>query len=215
MVLDIKNCRVIYLHGLASGPTSYKANFFRESFLGKGLEMEVPDLNQEGFVGLTLSRQFTQVKAVIEGSSADVILVGSSLGGLTVAQLVETCLQIKKVFLIAPALDFLQYWLAMIPVDSLEAWQQRGLRQMHHYGYQQSAMLSYRFVEDLRAQPKLTISRQIPFLIFHGLNDEIIPYTAIQRFTLDHPWMDLYPLEGDHSLLEHLPMIWQQMELCL
>jgi uncharacterized protein len=51
----------IYLHGFASGPGSTKARYIQERCRQVGIELQVPDLNQDNFTDLTVSRQIAQV----------------------------------------------------------------------------------------------------------------------------------------------------------
>jgi predicted esterase YcpF (UPF0227 family) len=51
----------IYLHGFGSGPQSAKATFFRQRLQQVGIPVQVPDLNQDNFAQLTLTRQIQQV----------------------------------------------------------------------------------------------------------------------------------------------------------
>src|SRR5260370_807702 len=74
---------VIYLHGFASGPLSSKAQFFRRRFAEHGVTMQIPDLNEGDFEGLTISRQLLAVDRIAEGE--DVRLMGSSMGGYLAA----------------------------------------------------------------------------------------------------------------------------------
>ena len=45
---------LIYLHGFASGPQSTKAQFFRRRFEELGIAMQIPDLSEGNFEGLTI-----------------------------------------------------------------------------------------------------------------------------------------------------------------
>ncbi len=204
--------RYIYLHGLASSPSSTKARFFGQCFARHGIELEMPDLNQGDFARLTLSRQCQQVQQLIDQSQEDVILLGSSLGGLTAALLVEQCLQIKVVILLAPALDFLETWQALLLDAALEDWRTQGVRRIFHYGFQKEMELEYQFIQDLNSRPELLIMRQIPILIFHGIHDDVIPYQTVQKFIRCHPWCSLYGLNSDHALTDQLPLIWSLIQ---
>ena len=103
----------IYLHGWASGPFSNKARFFSQHFAQQGLTLQTPDLNQNDFFHLTLSRQIEQVKNLL--SDQAVTLIGSSFGGLTALWVAEQCQQVKRLVLLAPALDFSTRCLTLIP----------------------------------------------------------------------------------------------------
>lgn len=176
------------------------------------MTLEIPDLNQDDFYGLTLTRQVQQIKAMLDRSSSDVVLIGSSLGGLTAALLIDHCPQIQRLILLAPALDFLSHWISSLPKEVLFQWHSKNHYEMFHFDFRRPAALSFDFIQDLQSYKTLKISRQVPLMIFHGKHDETIPHHSIQDFVLKHPWVDLFLLEGDHSLIEHLPFIWCQMK---
>ena len=75
--------RFIYLHGFASGPASKKARFFEERFAELGMGLEVPDLAEGNFTGLTMSGQLAVVERMAAGEP--VSLIGSSMGGYLAA----------------------------------------------------------------------------------------------------------------------------------
>lgn len=52
----------IYLHGFASSPESTKAKYFRDRFSCLGIDLKTPDLNQNDFSGLSLTRQLHQIE---------------------------------------------------------------------------------------------------------------------------------------------------------
>ncbi|MZH14543.1 MAG: hypothetical protein F3742_07230, partial [Nitrospinae bacterium] len=56
----------IYLHGFASGPNSNKARAFKKRFEELNLPFNVPDLQEDDFENLTLSRQVELVQAIID-----------------------------------------------------------------------------------------------------------------------------------------------------
>ena len=116
--------KYIYLHGFASSPNSAKARYIRDRFLGKQIALSVPDLNQNNFSDLTLTRQINQVSQ--EFSDGPVTLIGSSLGGLTAAWLGEKYPQIERLILLAPAFDFLSHYLARLGPEAVQNWQESG-----------------------------------------------------------------------------------------
>ena len=53
--------RVVYLHGFASSPNSSKAQFFRRKFAERGIQMEIPILDEGKFEELTISGQLAVI----------------------------------------------------------------------------------------------------------------------------------------------------------
>ena len=86
----------IFIHGLESSSQGVKAQFFTEKF---------PDMLVPDFSG-SLAVRMTRLQDILRGIS-DVILVGSSFGGLmaTLYSLEHEPL-IRKIILLAPALNF-------------------------------------------------------------------------------------------------------------
>jgi pimeloyl-ACP methyl ester carboxylesterase len=85
----------IFIHGLLSSGQAYKANFLRRHFF--------PDLLSPDFPG-TLEERMARLDDVL-GDAGDLIIIGSSFGGLMAA--LFTCAQpqrVCKLILLAPAL---------------------------------------------------------------------------------------------------------------
>lgn len=111
-----------YLHGFASGPGSSKGVYLRDRFQSQGLELQIPDLNQGDFLNLTLTRQIHQVQALFPPPPEPVILIGSSLGGLSAAWIAEKSPQVQQLILLAPAFEFLPRWLEELGDEQVRAW---------------------------------------------------------------------------------------------
>ena len=71
--------------------------------------------------------------------------------------------------------------------------------------------MHYDFLEDLAQYPDEQLQRQIPTLILHGINDEVIPIQASQNYAAQRPWVSLIELNSDHSLDNVLGEIWQEI----
>ena len=137
----------IYLHGFASNPQSSKAQFLKQCFEQRGWHLEIPDLNQNDFYNLTLTRQIQQVEALLPESPTT--LIGSSFGGLTALWLAERQMQIKRLVLLAPALNFLNRCATLMGESQFEKWRIQGKIAFEHYGYKREELLSYDFIEDI------------------------------------------------------------------
>jgi predicted esterase len=117
-----------FIHGLESSSQGTKGSFFRERY---------PDMIVEDFFG-SFSQRMEKLEALLAGRR-DLILVGSSYGGLMAA--VYACLheeRVKKLILLAPALNLEPY------------------------------------------KPYLNKKLHMPVVIYHGLQDDVIPITKIQ-----------------------------------
>ncbi|MEO6862688.1 MAG: YqiA/YcfP family alpha/beta fold hydrolase [Microcoleus sp.] len=213
----------IYLHGFASSPDSAKAKYFQERFSCLGIDLKIPDLNQNDFSGLTLTRQLQQIETeFLQTKSSQsvekvkniggVTIIGSSFGGLTAAWLAQRQLSVKQIVLLAPAFDFLSHWLPLLGQEQLQKWQSEKYLPVYHYGEQRYLPLSYQFVAEMAQYPEEKLMRSVPTLILHGKHDTIIPVQASRSFAADRPWVQLIELEDDHSLGNVLGEIWEAMQ---
>ncbi len=204
----------LYLHGFTSSPQSYKAQVFRARFEALGLSLTLPDLNQDDFATLTLSRQLQQARDLILAQPQPTVIIGSSFGGLTAAWLAEQPdLQphIQKLVLLAPALQFAAQWLPRLGEAALAEWQRQGVRQIYHYGDSGERPLHYRFVTDLLGYDEAQLQAETPTLICHGLADEVIAIDASRAYAAHRPWVTLLELASDHTLRDAEDDIWQAM----
>jgi pimeloyl-ACP methyl ester carboxylesterase len=96
---------IVYLHGFASSPSSSKAQFFRRKFDERSVPMEIPQLDEGNFEGLTISGQLKVIERAVAGKPA--ILMGSSLGGYLAALYAARHPEIERLVLLAPAFQFL------------------------------------------------------------------------------------------------------------
>jgi hypothetical protein len=207
-----------YLHGFASSPRSTKAQelrarfekLHRNRFDTERLALHIPDLNQNDFTHLTLTRQLQQVKALLS-TNASVTLIGSSFGGLTAAWLGESCPQVERLVLLAPAFRYLHHWLPTIEPTQLQNWQAGQPLLVYHYGEQRLLPLDYQIVSDLQQYDEAHLQKPIPTLIVHGTRDEVIPVQSSRDYAIDRPWVQLIELNSDHALTNQSAQIWQEI----
>ncbi|MBD1873857.1 alpha/beta fold hydrolase [Nodosilinea sp. FACHB-131] len=205
----------LYLHGFASSPQSAKAQAMKARFATLGLDLTIPDLNQDDFGHLTLSRQIQQVSTLIQSQSESTVLIGSSLGGLTaawVAQQSTITARIEKLVLLAPAFDFLQQWLPRLGPDQLNTWRTEGTLPVYHYTEQRTLPLAYDFITDAQGYSDDALNAPIPTLILHGTNDETISIEASRAYAAPRPWVRLVELFSDHALTDVEKEIWQHTQ---
>ena len=202
----------IYLHGFASGPRSTKARDLSDRFANLNIPLIIPDLNQDDFSHLTLSRQIQQVEALFPPAPAPITLIGSSFGGLTAAWLGEQHLQVDRLILLAPAFGFLDHWLSRLGEVQVKQWQTDGYLPVYHYSEAQKLPLSYGFVMDAMQYREETIVRSLPTLILHGKHDDVIPLQASRAFAKSRPWVQLIELNSDHALTDVSAEIWQAIQ---
>jgi predicted esterase YcpF (UPF0227 family) len=202
----------LYLHGFASSPQSRKAQYLQKRFQDLQLNLHLPDLNQGDFTRLTLTRQLQQIESEFSPQTPQKrIIIGSSFGGLTAAWLTQRQFQADQLILLAPAFQFLQFWLPKLGNTQLEQWKTEGYYSVYHYSEQRQLPLSYQFIQDLFQYPDEQLQTPIPTLILHGQQDETIPIQASRDFAKTRPWVKLIELESDHSLGNVLDQIWLEI----
>jgi uncharacterized protein len=201
----------IYLHGFASGPGSTKAKYIRSQFDRIGIELQVPDLNQDDFTHLTISRQIAQVVDLFPTDGSPITLIGSSLGGWISTIIAQDYWQVEKLILLAPAFDFPYHWLPKIGERELSSWENTGYLPIYHHAIKSLLPLHYNFLVDTRKYPLSKIDRVLPTLIIHGINDDVIPVAASRDFADKRAWIELLEWDSDHQLTDLNDRIWQEI----
>mgnify|MGYP000429191366 CR=1 FL=1 len=200
--------RVLYLHGFASGPNSLKAKYFAKKLQSAGIKYQILDLNLGDFSNVTPTKALAYIHSLIQNE--ETILIGSSLGGLYGLITAEQEQMISKLILLAPALEINSLWHDIIGEDNLKQWKAQDSLPIYHYGCGQTIPLHYEFLADLAKYQDRGFLRQIPALVFHGVNDATIPCAVSQRYAYDNTVATLHQLDSDHSLENSLDYIWQQ-----
>lgn len=174
---------------------------------GTGQTLHRIDFNDGGFSHLTVSRQIRQVSARI-AQEERVVLIGSSLGGLTAAWVAQESLMVERLVLLAPAFGFPDCWLT---AGELEEWRRLGDRLIYHYGQGRSLPLRYHFVEDARTWLPHRLTRPVPTTIIHGRQDEVIPIQSSRDYAKTRSWVELIEVDSDHALGQLHPRVWQEV----
>jgi hypothetical protein len=199
--------KVVYLHGFASGPGSRKARYFRERLAEAGVETVAPDLALGDFENLTITGQL-QVAEEVAGKGP-VTLVGSSMGGFLAAlYAARNPERVEKLVLLAPAFGFAARWPAVVGEAGMKKWFSTGKLPVFHYAEGRTMDLGLAMYHDSQqweAEPEF---RQ-PAMIFHGINDTVVPIEASRTFAAGHGNARLIEMESDHELTDVLPQIWE------
>ena len=201
--------RIVYLHGFASGPTSKKAQFFRQRFAQLGIGLDIPDLADGNFERLTISGQLGVIERASRGEP--VTLIGSSMGGYLAALFAARHAYVEKIVLMAPAFCFSTRWPETLGRPTMEEWQGSGVLKVFHYGEGRTVELGYQLIEDGRRYEDYPLVGQ-PTLIFHGKNDTVVPADLSIEFARRHPQVRLHLMESDHELLNVLDDMWMETE---
>lgn len=193
--------RILYLHGFASGPTSGKAQYFKRRFAERGITLEVPNLVEGDFENLTITGQLTVIDRVARGEP--VALMGSSMGGYLAALYASTHPEVRKLVLMAPAFHFPQRW-------ETRQWKETGRLEVFHYAENRNTYVGWGLMEDaMKYDPTPAFTQ--PALIFHGVEDTVVPAAYSQDFAAAHPNVTLRLLESDHQLNDVTDVMWAEV----
>ena len=204
--------RCLYLHGFASGPGSHKAAWLGTRLARHGVEIEVPDLNAGDFSHLTLTRQMAVLDALLAGEPGPVTLIGSSFGGYLAALLAEQDPRVERLVLLAPAFGFGALLESLFGAETMARWQRDGSLQLPEAADAAQRALHYDLVHDLARHDATPFARQVPALVFHGIDDPTVPYQRSIDYLRENRAARVVLLADGHSLDPSLEVIWT--ELC-
>ena len=199
----------LYLHGFASSPRSTKARYMQQEFKQLGLTLHTPDLNLTDFSTVTLSKLLDYLNRTYLESNQPLVVIGSSLGGFLAVQLAAQSSLVQKLVLFAPAFGFSHRIAKTLGEESIAKWQQDGSREFYHYGLKRNVNLHFQFFVDAQNYSEDKLTRSLPILIFHGIQDEVVPASLSEEFMKRRSQVTLKLLNDDHALGNDLDNIWQ------
>ena len=199
----------LYLHGFASSPRSTKARYMQQEFKHLGLTLHTPDLNLTDFSTVTLSKLLDYLNRAYLESNQPLVVIGSSLGGFLAVQLAAQSPLVQKLVLFAPAFGFSQRIAKTLGEENIAKWQQDGSREFYHYGLKRNVNLHFQFFVDAQNYSEDKLTRSLPILIFHGIQDEVVPASLSEEFMKRRSQVTLKLLNDDHALGNDLDNIWQ------
>lgn len=195
---------ILYLHGFASGPGSSKAQFFRERLERAGAAVEIPDLAAGDFEHLTISGQLQVIEKAAAGRS--LALVGSSMGGYLAALYAARHPEVARLVLLAPAFAFARRWPDRMGPNGVEEWRRRGTMEVYHYAEKGPRPIAFSLLTDARQYEDFPDFRQ-PALIFHGIQDDVVPAAGSVTFAANHSNVQLKLVDSGHELLNVLDLM--------
>lgn len=204
--------RIIYLHGFASSPGSYKAQIFIKALRERGHDPLLPDLNEGegGFCGLTVTRMVEQVDRLSEGvGPGGLVLLGSSLGAYVAARYASQSDRPAALVLMCPAFGFMRRWAEQLTPAEREAWQRQGVRDVMHFATDEMTPLGWGMMADALTHPEVP-EVSVPTLLFHGRRDEVVDPVGSEAYAAAHENVELVMLDSDHGLGDVVDEIVQQ-----
>ena len=185
--------RFVYLHGFASGPQSRKALAFRAALGARGVDLEVPVLDEGDFAHLTITGQLGVIERALGGEPAR--LIGSSMGGYLAGLYAAGHPEVERLVLLAPAFRFAPRWKGLVRAgEDLE---------VYHYGDRAMRRVHYGLIEDAVRYPAMPDFAQ-PCRIYHGVKDEVVPVEFSREFARGHGGAELREVDSGHELLDVL-----------
>jgi hypothetical protein len=122
--------RILYLHGLASSPSSSKARHFRKRLEDAGAQVDIPDLAAGDFEHLTITGQLAVVERAAAGDP--ISLIGSSMGGYLAALYAARHPEAVRAVLLAPAFGFARRWAESLGPARVAEWRRTGSMYVYH-----------------------------------------------------------------------------------
>lgn len=199
---------IIYLHGFASSPGSKKAAAFKKRFSQLSMPLIIPDLQEGNFETLTISSQVSVVEKIMSGRAGRrFAIIGSSMGGYLAALLAQSHASVTALYLMAPGFNFLERWRKTLLDLSPESSGLPEFIEVFHYGHNRNATISSGLFKDAERWERLSLTRELPTRIVHGLHDETVDISVSREFVKTRPWAVLAELDSDHSLASHIDWI--------
>jgi pimeloyl-ACP methyl ester carboxylesterase len=149
----------MFIHGLESNNQGTKAVYFRKNF---------PDMLTPNFPG-SLDERMADLRALLSGES-DIILVGSSFGGLMASIFVmENEPRVKRLVLLAPAVNLMEF----------SPYRNRKIQvPVHIYHGRQDEVIPLQDVQ--------TVARQVfSDLTFHSVDDDHYLHKTFEKIDWD------------------------------
>lgn len=190
-----------------------------------GCTVTVPDLNLPAFHNLTLSSQLKVIDETLHESALasngldrtatpkDLVLIGSSMGGLLAVVKARELSNVRALVLLAPGFGLPKRWNQMLGENQLAKWKEEGSIDIFHYALNRPASLSYDFILDANRYQTDGLKVNAPTLAFHGRHDDTVPLEESLRFKEENAdLVQLEELDDDHQLIESLDYIWLTTE---
>jgi uncharacterized protein len=205
----------LYLHGFASSAASTKARAFVDWGKPRGIAIEALDLRAPSFERLLFSAILRRVRDAIDaagGPHARVVLIGSSLGGLTACRVAEQDPRVAAVFAMAPAFRLVDRWKTTLGDAEWEKWRAEGFREVDDHLTKAKANVHFGFVEELARLDVGFPDVRVPVCIVHGTNDEVVDVERSREFARGKRHVRLVEVADGHELVASIPRILTEAE---
>jgi hypothetical protein len=198
---------IIYLHGLGSGPASQKGVLVREHFSARGYTVSLPSVTVPSLETLSPRAAVDLVKdLVLQNRDTGLVMMGSSFGAFLALHGYNELsnderAHVRALVLLAPALNPWDPCSGLLTPERERLWRERGSAPVLNLETGREVLVHYRFVEELRAFDSRTVVPEVPTLLVHGVNDEVVPVAQSREFVVARPGTVLEVLDDTHQLL--------------
>ena len=199
--------RLVYLHGFASGPQSYKGVELQRRFAARGVEVELPSLRVPSFERQRLSTMIETVYADLVARGVPTLLIGSSLGGMVAAHVALRTPLVAGLLLLAPAFGMAGRWRERLGEEGLERWRRDEWISIFDYAERRESRLDYGYLVDGLALRPEWPQPTCPIAVLHGSRDEVVPPATSERFCAGCPQATLQFVDDGHELARSVDAI--------
>ena len=199
----------LYGHGFASSPDSKKGKALAAYFQERGLILERLDLRKPSFQHLRLSAMMKHVEESIGGGA---ILMGSSLGALTMARVAEKNSRLSGLVLLAPAFQLVPRWRKRLGEAGWNAWKESGWLEVDDHLTGGKSKVDFGFIEELGTLDHGLPDVRIPTLVIQGVRDDVVDPENSRAFAKGKPHVTLVEVDDDHELVASIPRICTEIE---
>ncbi len=210
--------RFLYLHGFASGPSSYKGTALCNHYDMRGVAVDRLNLRLPSFEHLRLSAMIAHTRAAIGREQDRAVLFGSSLGGLTACRVAEQDSRVSALVLLAPAFRVMERWRRRLGAESWEAWQKTGWLATEDHEEKRLSRVDFGFAVDAETVD----SRgggwpdvRVPVLIVHGRADAVVDIDLSRAWKRNKRHVRLVEVDDGHELTSSLETILREADAFL
>ena len=136
---------------------------------------------------------------VATAGSGRITLIGSSLGGL-VASHASLQLDVAALVVMAPAFRFARRWESRLGRERVKRWAAGEHVVVEDHSGGPDIAVDYDFYRDAAAIDESDIAIEVPMLVFHGRQDDVVPIAGSRDFVARTPSAQLVELDDGHAL---------------
>lgn len=202
-----RNLHILFLHGFGSGPGSQKGVLIRDYFSARGFTVSLPSISVPSLEALSPRAAVRSVMDELRRlGDREVVLGGSSFGAFVALHAYsglapEERAHVRSLVLLAPLIDPWDAQGGLLTPEREAAWKAQGTLSVMDLERGVEVGVHYRFVEELRSFNSATVHVDIPTLIIHGRQDDVVPVAQSEAFASKESQVTLEMFEDGHQLL--------------